>query len=83
MVSPTQEADDGHAYFIGVLEYVRGVLTPLKSAKQPRIRHLEPPRDTREDALGNMCDHLELEEPSETFINAANTPRTEPAPQVE
>ncbi|OAG04281.1 uncharacterized protein CC84DRAFT_1206013 [Paraphaeosphaeria sporulosa] len=70
----TNGIDDGHAYFLGVLEKVRDV---LKSRRQtgptPPQGQTTPSSDPTEDVevrLDNMFAALTVEEPSEGFLNA-------------
>lgn len=70
----TDGIDDGHAYFLGVLEKVRDVLKPRRQTgpAPPRgqTAPISDPTDDVEVRLGNMFAALTVEEPSESFLNA-------------
>jgi len=72
----TNGIDDGHAYFLGVLEKVRNVLKPRRQTRPtPPRRQTAPSRDPTDDVearLGNMFATLTVEEPSESFLNTPN-----------
>jgi hypothetical protein len=65
--------EDGHAYFLGVLEKVRDVLKPRRQrVSTPMHFQPTPSNDTTNDVeirLDNMFAALTVEEPSEGFLN--------------
>lgn len=70
----TNGIDDGHAYFLGVLEKVRDVLKPRRrTVPTPTQGQAAPSSDPTEDVevrLDNMFAALTVEEPSQDFLNA-------------
>ncbi|KAF2279116.1 uncharacterized protein EI97DRAFT_440580 [Westerdykella ornata] len=70
----TNGIDDGHAYFLGVLEKVRDVLKPRRQTgptpPQGQTTPSSDPTDDVEVHLDNMFAALTVEEPSEAFLNA-------------
>lgn len=60
-----EESNQRHNYFIGILEHVRDVLRPWMPSDR---------RDEEPEKLANRFEKLEVEEPSETFVETANIP---------
>lgn len=60
------DADEGHGYFIGVLEHVRDVLRP----RMLDALRMEEARPDVTERLVNRFEKLEVEEPSEAFLQA-------------
>jgi hypothetical protein len=68
-------AEDTHLYFIGVLEKVREILTPLKCPQDPEKINTAPSQEVSDASnhlshFTNQFDALEVEEPSEGFASA-------------
>ncbi|KAF2472334.1 uncharacterized protein BDR25DRAFT_312893 [Lindgomyces ingoldianus] len=70
-------SDEGHSYFLGILEKVRDVLKPYHQAGvvQPQDKSTAVPNPDKEieGCLDNMFAVLTVEEPSEDFLNAPDT----------
>ena len=72
----SQTADDGHNFFIGILEQVKERLKPLFSSQPVEVRNVtESLRELKVQPsdrahIGNPFKYLDLEEPSEAFLNA-------------
>lgn len=70
----TDGINDGHAYFLGILEKVRDALKPHRQAPPtPSPGHVAPSSDATKDIevrLENMFSSLTVEEPSEAFLDA-------------
>ncbi|KAL8668933.1 MAG: hypothetical protein Q9168_006459 [Polycauliona sp. 1 TL-2023] len=71
-------SDEGHAYFLGILEQTREILKPTVdgSFQKPSSENGPTEAEAQED-ISNMFDILDLEEPSQEFLDA---PGVEPAP---
>lgn len=61
-----EESDEGHVHFIGILEGVYDILKPHSQA----LHQVETDEDLEID---NIFANLELEEPSEAFLNSPGT----------
>ncbi|KAL1977948.1 hypothetical protein VTN31DRAFT_807 [Thermomyces dupontii] len=64
-IPQVEESNQRHNYFIRILEHVRDVLRPWMPSEQ---------RDEGPDQLANRFEKLEVEEPSEAFVQTANVP---------
>ena len=64
----SSESDNGHNHFIEVLEEVSGILAP--NCPEPT---LEASEDAKVGPLANLFDSLELETPSQAFLDADAT----------
>jgi len=74
-----KSADDGHEFFIGILEQVRTILSACMpsgptSNREP-LQKIKVSTDKR-GHIGNIFKHLNLEEPSEAFLNAPSATTT-------
>jgi hypothetical protein len=70
----SQESPERHNYFIGILEHVRQVLRPRMSSDTIEDRLTQPPgtveKDSKVSSLANRFPGLDVEEPSEAFLQA-------------
>lgn len=71
------DSDEGHAHFIGILEEVHDILKPHSSPSTEGAASGDLDVD-------NLFANLQLEEPSETFLNAPGPDRnaTHPVPRI-
>ncbi|KAH6975085.1 hypothetical protein BKA56DRAFT_590033 [Ilyonectria sp. MPI-CAGE-AT-0026] len=69
-VEVNAESDVGHSYFVGVLEKVRDLLSPLVSTAASASSDSSDPIESL-----NKFDGLEIYEPSEAFLNAPDIAR--------
>ncbi len=68
-----QDSDQRHSYFVGVLEGVRETLRPRMPVELLNDRLTQPPNDTKhtpQERMTNLFAKLEVEEPSEAFLEA-------------
>lgn len=86
--SATGEAgkpDEGHAHFLGILEKTRELLKPRFPTLIVNDRLAKPASESEsleakeQEEISNIFDNLDLEEPSQEFLDA---PNIEPAPTV-
>jgi hypothetical protein len=71
-------SNDSHNYFVGILEKVREVLRPRMKPELLRDSLVRPPGTEGLDDgnLANIFQQLDVEEPSEAFLNATTAPST-------
>lgn len=97
----SKDSDEGHAYFLGVLEKTREILKPRMppSMINDRLTKTEPSANEASETLNldadaneqvrNIFESLQLEEPSQAFLDAPNiklmdrATSTEPRYEVE
>lgn len=69
----SNEADEGHAYFLGVLEKTREVVKP-RSPSEDRlaepIHAMEAEGSEQPEEVHNLFNKLDLQEPSQDFLDA-------------
>lgn len=80
-----EESNKSHAYFLGVLERTREILKPLMPPEMVNDFLSKPSagRDGQEDPgsqingqISNIFDNLDIEEPSQVFLDAPDVERT-------
>lgn len=78
----TRDSNESHGFFIGVLQRVRDVLRPRMLTEQTGVQ-VSTEDQLTEDAqrLANKFEGLEVEEPSETFLQAPDV--TVPKKEIE
>ncbi|KAL8750539.1 MAG: hypothetical protein Q9199_006997 [Rusavskia elegans] len=75
--------DEGHAYFLAILEKTREILKPHSASEMAdeglhkSSTETGPPEAQEQEEISNVFDNLDLEEPSQEFLDA---PGIEPAP---
>ncbi|KAI4190031.1 MAG: hypothetical protein L6R41_001050 [Letrouitia leprolyta] len=84
-------ADASHSYFLGVLDRVREVLRPRMPAATEKETHPESVKDTgkpgsleapNQEEITNLFEVLDLEEPSQEFLDAPGAPHTPKAAKL-
>lgn len=76
-------SDEGHSYFVGVLERIREILKPRMPSDSLEGFVTRPNRDSESQTaseLSNRFADLDVQQPSQDFINA---PDVSPAPSAE
>lgn len=80
--APSEEADEKHSFFVGVLEQVREALRPrMPAAGAERVRAEAAPTtsSSSDDAWINSFQELNVYQPSKEFLAAPDIQRPEPA----
>lgn len=78
----SHNADEGHSYFLGVLERTREILKPRMSSDMIEDFICKPnaePKSQAPSELGNKFENLDIQEPSQAFVDA---PNVVPAPRA-
>ncbi|PYI35005.1 hypothetical protein BP00DRAFT_463023 [Aspergillus indologenus CBS 114.80] len=75
----SRESSDRHEYFIGILEHVRQALQPRMSGENVEDPLTDNSINHRADTLANRFEGLEVQEPSEAFLQAPDAPIPAPA----
>lgn len=85
----SDDPDEGHAYFLGVLEKTWEILKPRCPTEMVEDRLTKSTQDSDEAKepaeVRNLFDKLDIEEPSQEFLDApdAEPPTTQPLPRYE
>ncbi|KAI9893136.1 MAG: hypothetical protein M1814_000684 [Vezdaea aestivalis] len=79
--------ENGHTYFVKILETIRSILQPRMPAKfcEPDTSHLggvTAEKKSVDDRVRNLFENLELEEPSDGFLNLPPVPKSETVTEV-
>lgn len=88
-----EESNESHAHFLGILERTREILKPrmpseliddFLSKPSPIQSGQEKPDTQTNEQIGNMFDKLDIQEPSQAFLDAPDTePPTDTKTDVE